>query len=91
MTREFNRDYYYLSRLFSQVEGRTIEKFYIAHKVEAVKEQLRYGVKSISEIAYDLGFSNPAHLSSQFKNVTGMTPTQFRKNGNNTRTGLDKV
>ncbi|MGK0443562.1 MAG: AraC-like DNA-binding protein [Bermanella sp.] len=71
-------DYSHLSQVFSAVEGLTIEQYFITQRIEKVKELLVYDEKSLSEIAFDLGFSSVAHLSSQFKKVTGMTPTQFR-------------
>lgn len=67
-----------LRRTFSTVEGRSIEQYFISLKIERVKELLKYGEKSIKEIAYDLGYSSPAHLSSQFKQVTGLSPKEFR-------------
>lgn len=71
-------DYKSLSRIFSTHEGRTIEKFYVAAKVEKVKELLSYGDIPLSEIAYRLGYSSVAFLSRQFKQETGLTPSQFR-------------
>ena len=75
---QLNHDYSYLSNLFSAVEGTTIEKYYIAQKIERVKELLVYNERSLSEIAYQMGYSSVAYLSSQFKQVTGMTPSQFK-------------
>lgn len=71
------QDYKSISRAFVQAEGRTIEKYRIAVTVEKVKELLSYGNLSLSEIAYRLGYSSAAHLSSQFKKVTGLTPSQY--------------
>ncbi len=79
-----------VSRLFSQLEGRTIEKFHIAHKVERVKELLSYGGRSLDEIADISGYSSGAHLSRQFKAVTGLTPTAFVQLGC-PRNSLDKI
>jgi AraC-like DNA-binding protein len=73
-----HHDYSYLSNLFSSVEGTTIEKYYIAQKIEKVKELLIYNELSLSEIAFQLGYSSVAHLSAQFKQVTGMTPSNFK-------------
>ena len=70
-----------LSRLFSEIEGRTIENYMMNLRVERVKELIKYGQKSFSEIAYVTGYSSVAHLSRQFKQLTGMTPTQFRDMG----------
>lgn len=71
-------DYNYLSNLFSSVEGITIEQYLIKQKIEKVKEFLVYDELTLSEISYKLGYSSVAHLSSQFKKVTGMTPTYFK-------------
>ena len=76
-----NLSYASISRLFSSVEGRTIESYYMALRIERVKELVKYGRMSLSEIAYVTGFSSVAHLSRQFKQLTGMTPTQFRDMG----------
>lgn len=70
-----------LSRTFSAVEGRTIEKYHIAQRVELVKELLGYGQLPLTEIAFRAGYSSVAHLSRQFKDVTGLTPTQYRASG----------
>ena len=88
---ELNHDYSYLSNLFSAVEGTTIEKYYIAQKIEKVKELLIYNELSLSEIAYRLGYSSVAHLSSQFKQVTGMTPSKFKTLQSHDRKNLDDV
>ena len=73
------QDYNYLSNLFSEVEGTTIEKYFIAQKIEKVKELLVYNEMTLSEIADRLGYSSVAYLSNQFKKVTGLTPSFFRK------------
>ncbi len=85
------KDYSYLSRLFSEVEGITIEQYFILQKIEKVKEWLVYDELTLSEIAWKLGYSSVAHLSSQFKKVTGLTPSQIKKLGINHRKSLDKV
>ncbi len=77
--KELGHDYSYLSNLFSSVEGITIEKYMINQKIEKVKELLVYDELSLNEISYQLGYSSVQHLSNQFKKVTGLTPTQFRK------------
>ncbi|SCC52958.1 Helix-turn-helix domain-containing protein [Chitinophaga costaii] len=87
---ELHHDYNTLSTLFSQVEGVTIEKYFIRQKVERVKELLVYDEASISTIAFKTGYSSIAHLSRQFKDVTGMTPTAF-KSQHMPRKPLDKV
>lgn len=76
---KLNYDYNYLSNLFSEVKGTTIEHFIIAHKIERAKELLIYNELSLTEIAEKLHYSNVAHLSNQFKKVTGLTPTFFKK------------
>jgi len=85
-------DYSYLSNLFSEVEGVTIEKFFIALKIERVKELLAYEEHTLSEIAYRMGYSSVAHLSSQFKKVTGLTPSSFKQLKDTTkRIPIDEV
>lgn len=78
LTGKLNLVYPYLSSLFSSVEGTTIEKYMINLKIERVKEFLVYGEKTLSEIAYEMGYSSVAHLSGQFKKVSGFTPTYFK-------------
>lgn len=72
------RDYSALSHLFSEVCGITIERYCINQRIEYVKELMFYSEQSLSEIAWNLGYSSPAHLSSQFKQVTGLSPREFR-------------
>lgn len=84
-------EYNYLSNLFSEVEGTTIEKYLIAQKIERVKELLVYNELSLSEIAFELNYSSVAYLSNQFKKVTGLTPGHFRKIGRDKRKPLDEV
>ena len=84
-------DYSFLSKLFSEVNGISIEKYYIAQKVERIKELLVYDELSISEIANLLQYSSVAHLSTQFHNVTGMSPSQFKRLKEHGREPLDKV
>lgn len=86
-----NKDYSTISKLFSEVRGVTIERFSILHRIEYAKELLCYSQLSTSEIAYRLGYSSPAHLSSQFKQVTGMTPKVFRELEKPGRTPLDAL
>jgi len=78
LARETGHEYSQLSKLFSSVEGLTIEKYIIAQKIERVKELLVYGEMSFSEIAWQMGYSSTQHLSNQFRQVTGLTPTQFK-------------
>ncbi|MEN7547693.1 AraC family transcriptional regulator [Rapidithrix thailandica] len=84
-------EYSYLSNLFSSVEGTTIEKFNIAQKIEKAKELLIYNELTLSEIAWKLGYSSVQHLSNQFKKVTGLSPSHFKKIGEYKRKGLDQV
>lgn len=91
LAKHLHKDYSALSKLFSKVEGITIEKYILHQKVEKVKELLSYGEQTISEIAFEMNYSSSAHLSNQFKKVTGMTPTQFKKLKTNTRKALDHI
>ena len=86
-----NLDYPYLSSLFSSVAGTTIEKHLINLKIERVKELLVYDEKTLSEIAWELGYSSVAHLSGQFKKVTGFTPSYFKKLRQQKRNSIDDV
>jgi AraC-type DNA-binding domain-containing proteins len=79
LSEKLNYEYNYLSNLFSEVKGITIEQFIIAHKIEKAKELLIYNELTLTEIAEKLHYSNVAHLSNQFKKVTGLTPTFFKK------------
>jgi AraC-like DNA-binding protein len=78
LSEKLNHNYTYLSNLFSEVKGTTIEKFYLAHKLEKVKELLAYHDLNLTEIAFKLHYSSVAHLSSQFKKMTGLTPSHFK-------------
>ena len=84
-------DYTYMSNLFSAVQGTTIEQFFIAHKIERVKELLVYNELSLTEIAFLLHYSSVAHLSSQFKKVTGLTPSYFKNLKVARRSMLDDI
>ena len=86
-----HRDYSAVSKLFSEVEGITLEQFFILQKTEKVKEWLVYNELTLSEIAFRLGYSSVAYLSSQFKKVTGLTPSDFKRNHSDNRRGLDEV
>jgi len=79
LSKKLNYDYNYISNLFSEVKGTTIEHYIIAHKIERAKELLVYNELSLTEIAYKLHYSSVAHLSNQFKKVTGLTPSFFKK------------
>jgi AraC family transcriptional regulator len=91
LAQRLGRDYYQLSRLFSESEATTIEQYIILQKIEKVKELLTYGEQTLSDIAFQLGYSSVAALSSQFKKVVGMTPSIFKEQGNAKRKALDKV
>jgi AraC-like DNA-binding protein len=84
-------DYFYLSNLFSEIEGTTIEKYFIAQKIERVKELLAYKELSLGEIAFQLNYSSVAHLSNQFKKVTGLSPSHFKNIRFGGRKSLDEV
>ncbi len=79
LSQKLNYNYTYLANLFSELKGTTIEHFYLAHKIEKVKELLIYDELNLSEIAYKLHYSSVAHLSNQFKKITGLTPSHFKK------------
>lgn len=85
------KDYHYLSNLFSSIENTTIEQYFILQKIEKVKEWLVYDEFTLNEMAFKLGYSSVAHLSAQFKKVTGFTPSQFKKLKDHHRNPLDKL
>lgn len=89
LEKELDKEYKWLSTLFSNEEKQTIEQFVIAQKVERVKELLSYQELSISEIAHKLHYSSIGHLSNQFKKTTGQTPSEFKNGGK--RIALDKI
>lgn len=91
LTDHLAEDYSRLTTLFSSMEGITIEKYFINLKIEKAKELLFYQELTLSEIAWKLGYSSVQHLSTQFKKVTGMTPSEYKKLKDKPRTGLDKV
>ena len=92
LSEDLNYDYNYLSNLFSSIEGITIEHFQIQQRIERVKELLVYDELTLSEIAYQLGYSSVAYLSNQFKKVTGLTPSYFKQlKDNKQRRPLDKL
>jgi AraC-like DNA-binding protein len=84
-------DYKYITTLFTELEGTTIEKYFIAQKIEKVKELLVYNELTLSEIAFQLQYSSVAHLSNQFKSVTGLTPSYFKNLRSERRIPLDQV
>ena len=91
LSEKLNKDYSVLSNLFSQVEGITIEKYIINQKIEKAKELLVYNELNLSEIAFKLGYSSVAHLSGQFKKITGLSASDFIKLHNKNRKALDKI
>lgn len=91
LSEKLNYDYTYLANLFSEKNGMTIEKFYLTHKIERVKELIVYDELNLSEIAYRMHYSGVAHLSNQFKKFTGLTPTGFKMLKNKTHSSIDDV
>ena len=91
LSEKLNHDYTYLANLFSEVEGTTIEHFIIKHKIERVKELLIYDELTLTEISYRLHYSSVAHLSNQFKKITGLTPTFFKNLRHKKLKGLDTL
>ena len=84
-------DYTYLSNLFSEIEGTTVEKYYITQRIEKVKELLVYDELTLAEIADTMGYSSAAYLSSQFKKVTGLTPTFYKSIRETKRKNIDEL
>ena len=91
ITQKINYDYSYLSDLFSSIEVKTIEQFFILQRIEKVKELIVYDQLSLTEISYQTGFSSVHHLSAQFKKITGLSPSHFKKIAGEKRKSLDKV
>ena len=91
ITKKIPYDYSYLSDLFSTIEGKTIEQFFILSRIEKVKELLVYDQLSLTEISYQTGFSSVHHLSAQFKKVTGLTPSHFKRIAAEKRKYLDRL
>lgn len=91
LSNELGVNYSHLSSTFSSCEGSTIEKFIIKQKIEKVKELLTYDELTLSEISFMLGYSSVQHLSNQFKQITGLNPSYFKKFKNHTRKPLDKI
>jgi AraC-like DNA-binding protein len=91
LSEKLNYNYTYLANLFTEVKGTTIEQYYIAHKIEKVKELLVYHDLNLTEIAWKLHYSSVAHLSNQFKKKTGLTPSQFKNLKNQNRNALGNV
>jgi AraC-like DNA-binding protein len=91
LSEKLNHSYSFLANLFSEVKGITIENFFLAHKIEKVKELLVYDELSLTEIAYRLYYSSVAHLSNQFKKMTGLTPSHFKNLKHKRRRTLDSI
>jgi AraC-like DNA-binding protein len=91
LSKKLHTSYSKLSKTFSRIEGVTIERYLLQQRIEKVKELLSYEEKNISEIAFELGYSSTAHLSGQFKKITGMSPTAFRKLSKKPRKALDDL
>jgi AraC-like DNA-binding protein len=91
LSEKLNHDYTYLANLFSETEGITIEHYLILHKIERVKELIIYDELNLSEIAWKLHYSSVAHLSSQFKKITGLTPSFFKSLKDKRRNALENV
>jgi AraC family transcriptional regulator len=91
ITNKIPYDYSYLSDLFSSIEGKTIEQFFILQRIEKVKELIVYDQLSLTEISYQTGFSSVHHLSSQFKKITGLSPSHFKKIAGDKRKSLDRL
>jgi len=91
LSEKLNYDYTYLANLFSEVQGTTIEKFIISHKIERVKELIIYDELNLTEIAWKMHYSSVAHLSNQFKKNTGLTPSHFKNLKNRRRSPIEQI
>jgi AraC-like DNA-binding protein len=91
LSEKLNHDYTYLANLFSEVQGTTIEQFIIAHKIERIKELIIYGELNITEIAWKMNYSSVAHLSNQFKKMTGLSPSHFKKLKDKRRSPIEDI
>ena len=91
LSEKLDYDYTYLANLFSEVKGITIEKFYLTHKIEKVKELIVYDELNLTEIAFKMHYSSVSHLSNQFKKYTGLTPSHFKKLKNKRRATLEDL
>lgn len=91
LSEKLNYDYTYLSNLFSETEGRTLEHFVLHHKVEKIKELIMYDELNLTEIAFKMHYSSVAHLSNQFKKITGQSPSAFKSMHNRSRLNLEDV
>lgn len=91
LSEKLDHDYTYLANLFSEVQGTTIEQFIISHKVERIKELLIYDELNITQIAWKMNYSSVAHLSNQFKKVTGLSPSHFKQLKTRRRTPIEEI
>jgi AraC family transcriptional regulator len=91
LSQHLHHEYTYLSSFFSSVEGRTIENYFIEQRIEKVKEMLVYNEMTLSQISFEMEYSSVAHLSNQFKKITGLTPSHFRKVGSIKRKMIDHI
>lgn len=91
LSEKLNYNYTYLANLFSEVQGMTIEKFIIAHKIEKIKELIIYDELNLTEIAWNMHYSSVAHLSNQFKKITGFSPSHFKALKNKRRIAIEDI
>ena len=91
LSEKLTHDYTYLANLFSEVQGTTIEQFIIVHKIERIKELIIYGELNITEIAWKMNYSSVAHLSNQFKKVTGLSPSHFKQMKDKRRSPIEEI
>ncbi len=91
LSAQLNHDYTYMANLFSEVQGTTIEQFIIAHKVERIKELIIYDELNLTQISYKMNYSSVAHLSTQFKKVTGLTPSHFKQLKDKRRSPIEEI
>jgi AraC-like DNA-binding protein len=91
ISEKLKMDYTYLSNIFSEIKGITIQQYIITHKIEKVKELIMYGELNLTEIAYQLNYSSVAHLSNQFKKITGLTPSHFKQLKDKRRIPIEEI
>jgi AraC-like DNA-binding protein len=91
LSEKLNHDYNYMSKIFSEVKGITIQQFIIVHKVEKIKELLLYGELNLTEISYRLNYSSVSHLSNQFRKVTGLSPSDFKHLKGKKRSSIEDI
>jgi AraC-like DNA-binding protein len=91
ISEKLNHDYTYLSNIFSEVKGITIQQFIIVHKVERIKELIIYNELNLTEIAWKMNYSSVAHLSNQFKKITGLTPSHFKQLKDKRRSPIEEI